>query len=306
METWFWISAWCLSILAIIGNGIILFLVFSNRRLRTKTNAFIFSLAVADFCVGMYVFPSMFVCEIAPDCKTESPLSKGIDIVRNLFAFASVMNLCTLVLDRYIAVVKPLTYLAFMKRRRVVQMVSLAWAVPVVFMMVFVIIWLILKIPFPSNILICIAMIVFEFLPCCLLIFCFASMLHVVCKHDRASRTLAKQLRFNHQVLFKNQEKSAVIMMAIVIGLFLFCYGVYMRCSILLFFFDYKSCHDLEYKISLLVLNSAINPAAYAFFKRDVKKDIKTRICRVIRKRRNKIEPVNEDNGFILQSHRSL
>lgn len=302
MEAWFWILGWSLSILAIIGNGIILFLVSSNRRLRTKTNVFIVSLAVADFCVGTYVFPSMFACEIAPDCKSESPLSKGIDIMRNLFAFASVMNLCTLVLDRYIAVCKPLTYSTFMKSSRVIQMVSLAWAVPVVFMMVFVINWLILKTPFPSNILICIAMIVFEFLPCCLLVFCFASMLHVVCKHDRASRTLAKQLRFNHQVLFKNQEKSAVIMMAVVIGLFLFCYGVYMRCSIVLFFFHYKSCHDLEYKIPLLVLNSAINPAAYAFFKRDIKKDIKTRICCVVRKQRNKIQPVNEDNRFILKS----
>ena len=64
------------------------------------------------------------------------------------------------------------------------------------------------------------------------LIFCFISMIFHVCRHDQSARTLAKQLRFNHQVSFKtHREKSAVIMMGIVIGVFLVCYGMYQRCS---------------------------------------------------------------------------
>ncbi|XP_078381021.1 octopamine receptor beta-2R-like [Oculina patagonica] len=302
METWFWILGWFLSILTITGNGFIIFLVCNKRQLRTKTNAFIVSLAVADFCVGMSVVPSLFVCEMASGCSSQSRLSDGISLIRNLFGFASVMNLCSLVLDRYIAVVKPLTYLTFMKRRRVIQMVSLAWAVPFSFIVVFLLNWLILKISLLFRIFICIAMIFFEFLPCSMLIFCFASMLRIVCKHDRAARTLAKQLRFNHQVLFKNQEKSAILMMAIVIGLFLLCYAFYLRCSFVLIFSDHKPCNDLKVKIPLVVLNSAINPVAYAFFKRDIKKEIKRRNCCVIGKQRNKIEPANEGNCFILEN----
>jgi len=57
METWFWILGWSLSILTIAGNGFIIFLVYSKRQLRTKTNAFVVSLAVADFCVGISVVP---------------------------------------------------------------------------------------------------------------------------------------------------------------------------------------------------------------------------------------------------------
>ena len=60
METWFWILGWVLSFLAITGNGFVIFLVCSRRNLRTKTNAFIVSLAVADFCVGLIGIPSMF------------------------------------------------------------------------------------------------------------------------------------------------------------------------------------------------------------------------------------------------------
>ncbi len=126
METWFWILGWFLSILAMTGNGFIIFLVCNKRQLRTKTNAFVVSLAVADFCVGMSVVPPMFFCEIATGCN---PQSNWISTVRWLFGYASVTNLCSLVLDRYIAVVKPLKYLTLMKRRRVIQMVSLSWGI---------------------------------------------------------------------------------------------------------------------------------------------------------------------------------
>ncbi|KAJ7336588.1 hypothetical protein OS493_011804 [Desmophyllum pertusum] len=278
METWFWILGWSLSILTITGNGFIIFLVYSKRQLRTKTNAFIVSLAVADFCVGLSAVPSMFFCEIATGCDSQSV---EISLIKCLFAFASVMNLCSLVLDRYIAVVMPLKYLTFMKRRRIVQMISLSWAIPVGFVMVFEIIWVILKLSYLFPIFIWIGMICFEFLPSAMLIFCFTSMLCVVCKHDRAARTLAKQLRFNHRVLFKSQEMSAVKVMAIVISLFLVCYGLFMRCSFKLIFHDHKTCNDHEYKIPVLVLNSAVNPIAYAFYKRDIKKEIQ----RVFKKR---------------------
>ena len=103
---------------------------------------------------------------------------------------------------------------------------------------------------------------------------CFVSMIFHVSRHDQSARTLAKQLRFNHQVSFKtHHEKSAVIMMGIVIGVFLVCYGMYLRCSFLIL--SSLPCNDENYKITFLVLNSAINPLAYDFFKRDIKKEFK-------------------------------
>ena len=120
------------------------------------------------------------------------------------------------------------------------------------------------------------------FLPCCGLVFCFASMLVVVNKHERAARVLAKQLHFNHRFLFKIQEKSAVKMMAIVIGVFLLANTFALRCGYILLFKTGKTCDDEEYKIPLLVLNSAINPIAYAFYKQDIKKEMTKYIFCVI------------------------
>ena len=118
-----------------------------------------------------------------------------------------------------------------------------------------------------------------EFFPSVMLIFCFVSMLKVVFKHIRAARSLAKQLRFNHRVFFKTQEKSAIIMMGIVISLCLLCYGIHFRCSVIFLVKGKTSCNDTEYKIPVLVLNSAINPMAYSFFKRDINKELKRRLC---------------------------
>ena len=122
---------------------------------------------------------------------------------------------------------------------------------------------------------------VFAILPCVILIPCFVSMIFHVRRHDQSARTLAKQLRFNHQMSFKIlHDRSAVIMMGLVIGVFLVCYGMYLRCSFLILFqtsttITSSPCDDENYKIPVLVLNSAINPLAYAFFKRDIKKEFK-------------------------------
>ena len=133
MELWFWILGWILSILTIAGNGFIIFFVCKKRQLRTKTNAFIVSLSVADFSVGVSVVPSFFICDITGGCDWSTghhPLwTLGI---RWLFGYASVMNLCSLVLERYFAILKPLKYLTAMTRCRVVKMIIFSWTIPII------------------------------------------------------------------------------------------------------------------------------------------------------------------------------
>ena len=297
MQLWSWILGWLLSILAMTGNGFIIFLVCSKRQLRTKTNAFIVSLAVADFCVGLINVAS-FVCESLDLCN-DRPISMVVWIIRNLFAFASVANLCSLVLNRYIAIVKPLKYLTIMKRRRVIQMVILSWVIPTAIMTFAANV--VSNTSFSQNLNIpentlSVTFISFEIFSSFVLIYVFTSMLKVVFKHNRATRSLSKQLRFNHQVSFKTQEKSAVIMMGIVVGLFLMCYGSFMRCSLIRISGIVKACNDREYKIILLGLNSASNPLAYSFFKRDIKKDIKRRFCCPVSSKSKKIIPLNKSS----------
>ena len=241
METWFWILGWFLSFLTIIGNGFTIFLVCSRRNLRTKTNAFIVSLAVADFCVGLSVIPSMFFCsDIITNTCHRSEL--WIMNIRLLFSSTSAVNLCGLVLDRFIAIVHPLKYITLMTRRRIIQVIFFSWVLPASYnVLTFIPFMFYFKtIPVPFIWL----TIILEFIPCVVLILCFVTMIFHVCRHDQSARTLAKQLRFNHQVTFKiHQDRSAVIMMGLVIGVFLVCYGMYLRCSFPLLFQNTITSH---------------------------------------------------------------
>ena len=155
--------------------------------------------------------------------------------------------------------------------------------------MVDVLNWSIFKTPLLLDIVVWISVIFFEVLPCIVLIIGLISMFLVIFKHDRATRTLAKQLRFNHRVSFKTQEKSAVKIMLVVIGLFLLCYGFYIRCTFT-YILKTGSCNYGQYKITFLVLNSAVNPVAYVVYKKDIKKEIKRSISCIMAKSKRKIE----------------
>ena len=194
-----------------------------------------------------------------------------MDLVRWLFGFASVTNLCTLVLDRYIAVVKPLKYLTFMTSRRVKQMIFFSWAIPVVLDILPLSFVISSKRVF-MDIFRWLGKMLFEFSPCLMLI--VGSMVHVVLKHDRAARMLVNELRFNHPVPFKTHEKATVKIMGIVVGLFLICYRIFIHCSIVHVVYS-AMCEDEAFKLPILVLNSAVNPFVYALLKRDIKKEFK-------------------------------
>ena len=272
MEKWFWVLGWFLSILTMVVNGFVIFLVCSKRQLRTKTNAFVVSLAMADFGVGMLAVPSQFVCSLATECAFRSKEGSIVIFVRVFIVYTSGTNLVSLMLERYIAVVKPLKYLTFMKRRRVIQMVLTSWGIPFLFTLTLVSIKL--SAIDRTQTVLGYLYLLFEIILCVILIFFLASMFLVVYNLNSRDRNLAKQLRFNQMVAkAKTQNTSAVKWVALITCVFLSCYGIMMRCTLL--FLTSQSCNDFRYKIPLQVITSGINPIAYAFFKRDIKQECK-------------------------------
>ena len=112
--------------------------------------------------------------------------------------------------------------------------------------------------------------------------FCVLPTLLVV-YNNRRDQTVAKQLQhnvLNQWIKIKTQSNLVVKMMIIVTSVFLLCYGLLLRCSISVLH-DNNDCNDFYYKMPLQVVNSGINPLAYALFKRDIKAELK----RVFKKR---------------------
>ena len=105
----------------------------------------------------------------------------------------------------------------------------------------------------------------FEIILRVILIFFLASMFRVVYNLNSKDRNLAKQLRFNQMVArAKTQNTSAVKWVALITCVFLSCYGIMTRCSLL--FLIVQTCDDFRYKIPLQVINSGMNPRVNVSF----------------------------------------
>ena len=90
-----------------------------------------------------------------------------------------------------------------------------------------------------------------------------------------------KQLMFNHRLpqggVFRPQESASVKVVGCVVAMFIICYAVNIYHNVCLLGLCKVPDAFREHKIALLlkVLNSAANPIAYAFFKKDIKKELK-------------------------------
>lgn len=117
--------AWLLTITAIIGNGLVIYLIIITKQLHTTTNWFILSLAAADLSFAVCFFPVAFFCETTFACDN---VLRGI--IAWQFATIAIANLCAMATDRYIVIVTPFKYVRIMNKRRVLLLTGCAWEYP--------------------------------------------------------------------------------------------------------------------------------------------------------------------------------
>lgn len=127
---WIWIMAASIaSTIAIIGNTAVIYIIVTRKTLRTSANVFICSLAVSDLGIGISsFFPGAYFINYY--ISNDGPLQETFDFVSSIFYTASVLNLCMMTVDRYIAILFPYKYMSVMSRRCVAFLVTLCWSVP--------------------------------------------------------------------------------------------------------------------------------------------------------------------------------
>ncbi|XP_048160891.1 melanopsin-like isoform X4 [Corvus hawaiiensis] len=113
--------------IGIIGNLLVLYAFYSNKKLRTPQNYFIMNLAVSDFLMSASQAPMCFVNSL----HREWILG---DIGCNLYAFCgalfgitSMMTLLAISVDRYLVITKPLQSIQWTSKRRTVQIIAVVW-----------------------------------------------------------------------------------------------------------------------------------------------------------------------------------
>ena len=117
----------CVDVFAAIGNLLVIASVATNKRLRTITNYYVMSLAVADLLVSCLVMPLSIVVELTGVWSFGQAVCDMWVSCDVLLCTASILNLCCISLDRYFAITKPLAYSTKRSKRLALSMIGVVW-----------------------------------------------------------------------------------------------------------------------------------------------------------------------------------
>ncbi|XP_068599759.1 5-hydroxytryptamine receptor 2B [Brachionichthys hirsutus] len=114
------------------GNILVILAVGLERKLQNATNYFLMSLAVADLLVGILVMPIALVTILYnSDWPLPEPLCPIWLFLDVLFSTASIMHLCAISLDRYIAIKKPIQHSQNKSRAKAMVKIALVWLISI-------------------------------------------------------------------------------------------------------------------------------------------------------------------------------
>uniref|UniRef100_A0A667ZFX3 Dopamine receptor D4a n=1 Tax=Myripristis murdjan TaxID=586833 RepID=A0A667ZFX3_9TELE len=117
-----------LIVVIICGNLLVCLSVYTEKALKTTTNYFIVSLAVADLMLAVLVLPLFVYSEFQGGVWTlNMTVCDGLMTMDVMLCTASIFNLCAISIDRFIAVLIPLNYNRKHVDQRQVVLLSATW-----------------------------------------------------------------------------------------------------------------------------------------------------------------------------------
>ncbi|XP_076874321.1 trace amine-associated receptor 13c-like [Brachyhypopomus gauderio] len=259
-------------LLTVCGNMLIIISVCHFKQLHTPTNMLILSLAVSDFMVGLFVMP-FHLSRMIESCWISGPTACVFYIFISFFVTSiSIYNVALIAVDRYFAISNPFLY---------IEKVSVSSMCGVILAM-----WILL-LSYNSALLysngntgpiicpqLCFVMIheiwslvdlVFVFvIPCSAIIIFYAMVFLIAKKHATAIREINVQSKGSNNVVdsMKSERKAAKVLSILVI-VFLACLIPYFINTLITDPIQRKSFRNV---VTLVYLNSTINPVIYALF----------------------------------------
>ncbi|XP_051565129.1 5-hydroxytryptamine receptor 2A-like [Myxocyprinus asiaticus] len=117
-------------VVTVTGNILVIMAVNLERKLQNATNYFLMSLAVADMLLGLLVMPVSMVTIVYgylwPLPTALCPMWIYLDV---LFSTASIMHLCAISLDRYVAIRNPIRHNRSNSRSRAWAKITAVWTI---------------------------------------------------------------------------------------------------------------------------------------------------------------------------------
>ena len=264
-----------LGVAAMIGNGIVLFLILWDRQLQTMTNYFVASLAAADFLVGAIGVPCVIVASHGMPYNFHGCLVVNSMIV--ILTQISIFGLLCIAVERFFAIRNPFKYQSFCTWRFCLLTIALSWLAAILVGLVPLFGWNLGwtedNICSFTKVIDLRYMVYFNFAGCVLLplvltLLIYIYIYHVVRQHKRAIAALqipaeVTPPKARKQPSLKNEIKAAK-WFAIVIFLFAICWLPIHIINTITVLTGSTCLPCLTAAILLSHFNSAINPVLYA------------------------------------------
>ena len=270
----------------IVGNFLVLIIVWRTSKLHEPNYFFLCSLSVADLLVGLIYCPLLIVSVVKQSWMFGNLMCHVHAVTVGISLNASLMNLCAISVDRYYFITSPLRYTDIVTRRRTVVSIVFVW-----FHSVF---WAIAPLfgwgeyIYEASTATCKPNWNGEGLAdksyaLCLAVICFlVPVLVMILAYSMIYKTARKQLRniqiprgiTNAQSTERNKASKTVLM---IIGVFFLCWSVYTAVSLWKLFASLSDLPPRLVRIGLYlaVSNSCVNFYIYAIRDKCFRKGLK-------------------------------
>ena len=271
------------------GNTLVIIAIVKFRNMRTRSNAYITSLALSDVCVALILMPlhTYEAWEGMWDlpmwtCYVRNVLDGGLCGV-------SVLNLCVLAFDRYLAVCHPFLQMK-VPVALMVCAIALSWLLPLLAWTIFFMIGRDLVGAEDYDICLmetkaCVnisiwsiystftALVLSFVLPSVLMIFVYLSIFATAKRHVRAIQNLDMTEEDKKKSRAFKKETKAAITLGIIVGVFFICWmPIYVAISVdVVTHFQVVPYLVLRTLVCLAYLNSMMNPVLYYILSQEFK-----------------------------------
>ncbi|XP_039605621.1 trace amine-associated receptor 1-like [Polypterus senegalus] len=275
---------WTVILMTIFGNLLVIISISHFKQLHTPTNYLILSLAVTDLLMGGFVMPpimSQFIdsCWYYGEFFCKFYLGTVI-----MLCTASIIHLSVISLDRYYAVCFPLSYKAFVTVSVTVYFILSSWILSA--LTGYIIIFFELNIKgiehiyrnrcIGNCILVqneasgLVSSLLSFYIPGFIMICIYVKIFRVAKRQAKSIKDLSQHIQTNEQkkdAALQRKETKAAKTLAIVLGVFLFCWLPFFLCNIINPILNHPAPPVTTDVLACIgYMNSTFNPLVYGFF----------------------------------------
>ncbi|XP_050423991.1 RYamide receptor [Adelges cooleyi] len=98
-----------ISVMAVVGNALVIWIVTSSRRMHNVTNCYIANLALADIIIGLFSIPFQFQAALLQRWNLPAFMCPFCPFIQVLSVNVSIFTLTAIAIDRHRAILSPLS-----------------------------------------------------------------------------------------------------------------------------------------------------------------------------------------------------